>query len=606
MLSTIVISDVMVTSPGKVAESRVAEFPAMKAYGLAGERLRACVGNQVAAKDPAYLAFPFTQKTETGSWGVLEPGIWQTEFWGKYMHAAVPMADLAADADWKARIGESVKTVLASQLPDGYIGNYRDDKRGDVCDVWGAKYVMLGLLHWYDSTGNRDALKGAEKLSGWVMSKFGPGRRSLGAEGPFCGLMNCSVLEPIVWLYRRTGDRRYLDYAKWIVSELDSNRSGPELIPLSLAKVPLKDRHADKDGHKSYEMMSCCQGLLDYYIETGDSRCFDAARSVAESVIKEELDITGGGTQCERFCGYAKLQTHDRRISSETCVLITWMRLCEKLLTVTGNADWADELEKTFYNAYLAALSADGSEFSSYGALCGTRERLHPQQCRMRANCCDANGPRGFVSFFHSSVTSCGNEVSVNQYVHGIVKVPCSASKSGYVVIDQFNDYPRKLRSAITLALDAPATFTLRFRAPAWSDRTTVKAADGETKSSTEGGYVVFAREWKPGDQIEVVFDCRVKRHVAGDFAAFTRGPLVLARDVRFHDGDLSESIADETPVFTDTLPPAAAMYLAATALVKTGVHEVPPRPVGFCDFASAGNSADAKSFFRVWLPVYK
>ena len=59
-MSMIVISAAMATSPGKVAESREAEFTTMKAYGLAGERLRACVGNQVAAKDTAYLAFPFT------------------------------------------------------------------------------------------------------------------------------------------------------------------------------------------------------------------------------------------------------------------------------------------------------------------------------------------------------------------------------------------------------------------------------------------------------------------------------------------------------------------------------------------------------------------
>ena len=575
--------------------------------GWAGERLLVCEGNLVAAKDADDLAFPFTQKTESGSWDVLEPGIWQTEFWGKWMHAAVPMCVRSGDPAFRARIAQSVKTVLGSQLADGYIGNYREANRGDVCDVWGCKYVMMGLLHWYDATGDKAALEGARRLADWLMAKFGPGKRSLGAEGPFNGLMNCSVLEPVVWTYRRTKEKKYLDFAKWIVSELDTNPKGPEIFAFAANRTPLKDCKAKDSGNKAYEKMSCCQGLLDYYLETGDERCLKTAKTIAEQAIEEEIDISGGGTQGERFCGFRKMQTRDHCIASEMCVIITWMRLCEKLLTITGEAKWADEIERSFYNAYLAGLSADGTCFASYGGLGGTREHRHPRQCRMEENCCNANGPRGFLSFCDSIAQARDDEIWLSQYVLGRCTVPCTAAKGGTVVLDQFNDYPRKLESSLTLALEAPAAFTLHLRVPAWSTNTAVRVSDGTKKTANAGGWITLRRAWQPGDQVKVMFDGTVKTHEQDGFVAFTRGPVVLARDSRFGDGDQSESVSVEEAVpFFETMPPDASMHLGMTAILRTGSHSHPPRAIGFCDFASAGNTDDRRSFYRVWLPVCK
>ena len=582
-----------------------AAFASLSLKGLAGERLAACERNLVAAKDADDLAFPFTQKTESGSWDVLEPGIWQTEFWGKWMHAAVPMCVRSGDPALRARIEQSVKTILGAQLPDGYIGNYRGENRGDICDVWGCKYVMMGLLHWYDATGDKAALEGARRLADWLMAKFGPGKRSLGAEGPFNGLMNCSVLEPVVWTYRRTQEKKYLDFAKWIVSELDANADGPEIFAFAAKRTPLKACKPDKGGAKAYEKMSCCQGLLDYYLETGDARCLETVKAIAEQAIAEEIDITGGGTQYERFCGFRKMQTRDCWIASEMCVIITWMRLCEKLLAITGEAKWADEIERSFYNAYLAGLSSDGSSFASYGGLGGTREHRHPRQCRMEENCCNANGPRGFLSFCGSIAQAKGDEIWLSQYVLGRCTVPCAAAKGGKVVLDQFNDYPRKLESALTLALEGPATFTLHLRAPAWSTNTLVRVSDGTAESATAGGWITLCRTWQPGDQLKITFDGTVKAHEQDGHVAFTRGPVVLARDMRFADGDQSESVVVANGVsFCETMPPDASMHLGMTALLKTGCHSHPPRPVGFCDFASAGNTDDRRSFYRVWLPV--
>lgn len=576
----------------------------LRVRGLAGERLDAMLANNLCKTDYDYLAFPFTRKTETGSWEVIQPGIWQNEFWGKLMHAAVPLARYPGAGDLEARLEKSVKTILSHQLADGYIGNYRPEFRGEVCDVWGAKYTLMGLIHWYDLTSDKASLEASKRLVDWLISRFGPEKMSLGATGPFCGLMNCSVLEPVMWLYQRTGEKRYLDFAKWIVTELDVNKKGPELIPLALKGVPVRDRHPDTHGHKAYEMMSCCQGLLDYYLQTGDKRCFDAVLRSAENIIADEIDIAGGGTQYERFCGSRARQARDYAVGSETCVLTTWMRLCQKLSSVTGETRWADELEKTFFNAYLGSLSRSGDIFDSYSCLAGERECRHPLHCRMQINCCAANGPRGFVAYLGNAVTTGKEVVNVNQYLFGIAKIPCPGSKGNTLILDSFTEYPRKMRYALTIGLDKPATFTLRFRAPSWSAKTAFRFSSGEQSSVTNAGYVAFTKEWKDGDQVEVLFEDKVKEHIVDSHVAYTYGPLALARDVRFADGDLSERVRRGDVTFESISAPDASMYAAFGAFMKMGVHDNPPRPISFCDYASAGSTRDGKSFYRVWLPI--
>ena len=48
-------------------------------------------------------------------------------------------------------------------------------------------------------------------------------------------------LEPIVYLYNRTGNGKYLDFAKYIVGRWETDK-GPQLIGKALAGVPVAER----------------------------------------------------------------------------------------------------------------------------------------------------------------------------------------------------------------------------------------------------------------------------------------------------------------------------------------------------------------------------
>ena len=370
-----------------------AEIGDVQLKGYLGERLGRMIERHVADTDVDYITAPFLEKVERRFW-------WQSEFWGKYMHSAVPYLKYTRSARIRENLERSVRRMVSSQEKCGYIGNYPDELRcGEGWDVWGMKYTMMGLLHYYDYFSTledgqsreraREVLDSCSRLCEYIIGEIGPGGRrgrELWQTGNWSGYASSSILEPVVWLYKRTNDRKYLDFATYIVKGMTEPKNGPRLLDMALKGVSVADRNdpgynmngewsyvCKKGRSKAYEMMSCYQGFLEYYEVTGRKDLFDAAVKTAEDIVKEEVNLAGGCASSEAWFHGAKKQHLPYERLQETCVTTTWMRFCEKLLELTGDTKWADQIERTFYNAYLAAMKPDGSKFAGYTPLSGSR-----------------------------------------------------------------------------------------------------------------------------------------------------------------------------------------------------------------------------------------
>jgi len=644
MKKIMVLSMMAVAAGAAVAEVKYPEttLPSIRIKGRVGAYLDRMIAGHVAGTDVDYLTAIFKEQTETKGW-------WQTEFWGKYMHSAVPYAEFTGSAKIAADLKRGVDAVLAAQLPNGYVGNYPDELRcGEGWDVWGMKYTMLGLIHYHDYLVRRGenpdrVLTAAKKVCDYVIGEIGPkGKRgqALWQTGNWSGYASSSILEPVVWLYRRTGDRKYLDFAEYIVKGMIEPAAGPRLVDLALEGRSVADRNGpgmgepDADGGyvmkhnrwKAYEMMSCYQGLLDYvetinvdaatsprqnkdenHLRRGEGAASTLARDIVkaairtgESIIADEINLAGGCTCSEAWFHGAKKQHLPYVTQQETCVLTTWMRFCEKLLEVTDDPKWADQLEKTFYNAYLAAMKPDGREFACYTPMSGTRYHGH-HHCFMHTNCCTANGPRGFLCFLREFFSTRGSQATFNFYG--------SATVEGF---DMYSLYPRENYARITS--HTAGRKTLRLRIPAWSEKTVVKV-NGEALAGVKAGaYHPIDREWKLGDIVEVEFDMPVVSHLIGHHVAFTRGPVLLARDSRFADGDVAAPVREgwmregfRILEFEPVRVPTDEMWMAFSARLHLGFDETDPEGrlperVTFCDYASAGNEWRAGNYYRTWF----
>ena len=297
----------------------------------------------------------------------------------------------------------------------------------------------------------------------------------------------------------------------------------------------------------------------------------------------------------------------------ETCVGFTWMQFCSRLLALTGDSRYADNIERTFYNAILGALKDDGCQIAKYTPLEGWRVEGE-RQCGLNINCCDANGPRAFAMIPQLACRADDNCLKLNWYGESEAEVTLGRRNSMKVTVS--GNYPVSGDVAIELAPAKPADFTLALRIPEWSRSTSVAVISGADTIAVDlvglavGEYAKISRKWKAGDRVELSFDMTARVLEQNGCQAIVRGPLVLARDSRFSDGFVDEGVVIQTASDgTVELTPAdnggfAWMAFTAPMVVGTDLENYgKPRPVHLCDFASAGNTWDKAVRYRVWLP---
>lgn len=501
----------------------------VKMNGHIGKMLDLSYESRILTQDVQHLIKPFQNRTESS--------LWQSEFWGKWFTSAVLAYKYRPEPPLKEMLKTAVESLIATQTPDGYIGNYKADKHLEQWDIWGRKYTMLGLLQYHDLTQDKKSLTAAVKLADHLIKEINAADGKIINKGNHKGMAASSVLEPIVMLYRQTNDTKYLDFAKKIVQQWEYP-DGPQLISKSTVDVskrfpkPKQNAWYGKDqGQKAYEMMSCYEGLLELYRITGDISYKKAVEATWQNIKDKEINIAGSGASVEMWFGGKALQTLPIRHFQETCVTVTWIKLNQQLLRLTGEAKYADEIEKSYYNALLASLSKDGSEWAKYTPLNG--QRLPGSgQCGMDINCCDASGPRGLFTLPLTSVMATKKGVSVNFFVDGTYHLKSPEGK--HLKLIQKTDYPLSGHVEMSIDVSEKEQMTLRVRIPAWSKNTQVKV-NGETITGIESGkFVEISRIWSPNDLVSLDLDMtgRLEKHgQTQKIMALLRGPIVLARD---------------------------------------------------------------------------
>ncbi len=576
-----------------------------------GEKIDICIDQRVKRQDVHHLIVPFYNKTETHRW--------QSEFWGKWMLGAVLSYRYTQDPVVMDSIQKGVNELLGSQLPNGYIGNYAENAQLQQWDIWGRKYSMLGLLSYYDLTGDKAALQACQRMADHLMTQVGPGKTNIVTTGNYIGMASSSILEPIVFLYRRTGDNRYLDFAKYIVEQWETPE-GPQLISKAEAGKAVAERFphpttlntlwfGPRNGQKAYEMMSCYEGLLELYKITNDPKYLSAVEKTVKTIIDQEINIAGSGSSFECWFYGKSEQTRPTYHTMETCVTMTWMKLCQTLLNLTGDPIYADQMEITTYNALLASMKDDGTQIAKYSPLEGLR---HPgeEQCGMHINCCNANGPRAFALLPQFAVMQSTDkkEVLINLYTDFSATVPLTSKKK--VVITQKTNYPVDGNIRLQVDIDRPEIFTVALRIPSWSENNSVSVNGESLEGVSAGSYYKVNRRWKKGDVITLNLDVRGRLVKQDGYAAIIKGPVVLARDTRFEDGFVDESAQvahiDNYVELTPSSHKPKGLWMSFTAPLVLGTDleggARNPKPIHFCDFASAGNTWSSDVRYRVWI----
>ena len=516
--------------------------------GWIAERMQINVEKRLLTLDLDMILEPFENRPGK-QW-------WSGEHIGKYLHAATYAWWFTGDDRLMTRMDRAVKRLIDSQLPNGYLGTYKEDDQfgqGDglgwdfpVWDVWTHKYNLIGLLTYYEATEYESALEASMRAADLMYSLYVVQNRSLRLASAHMGMAATSVLEPIAMLYRLTGEPRYLKFCNRIVDAWE-DESDPETWMYDdgchLLNSLLEHGNVYKTANrKAYEMLSNLVGLLEFYRLNPDERFFIACKKAWDDIVSKRLYITGTASYHEQFTPNHRLPSG--QALGEGCVTVTWLQLTRHLLELTGESQYADELERTIYNALPAAQSPLTGEVTYFSPLIGKKHyNGHDEKMDPAISCCSSSIPRGLAMIPTFASGTLNGKPALLQYIPGKHVLNLAQQT---VTLNVTGDYPQTGDFEIEVEIDEAMQFPIILRVPTWATKFEA-TIDGTTYTPKDSRMIEIERNWSSGDKIEVTIPLEIRRVTDGDKTtesiAFVRGPQVLATDTAVNaEGSIPKS----------------------------------------------------------------
>ena len=490
---------------------------------------------------------------------------------------------------------DSVVAVIASgQEPDGYLytsrtqnpakpHNWAGAKRWERVEDLSHEFYNLGHLceaavaHYY-ATGKKNFLNVAIKYADCVCREVGdkPGQASVvpGHQIAEMGLAK---------LYIATGDKKYLDMAKFFLDKrgkrdaswkqtrnglYDSDGYFHSLSDYSQSHKPVCEQdeavgHAVRAGYMY-------AGMADIAALTGDKSYIDAIDRIWDNIVGKKYYITGGvGATASGEAFGANYELPNMSAYCETCAAIAQVYLNYRLFLLHGDSKYYDALERSLYNGVISGISIDGGKFFYPNPLQSIGQ--HQRQPWFGCACCPSNAARFIPSLPQYIYAVKDNSLYINLFNSNTVNVQVGKKK---VTLQQETNYPWD--GDITLKIAGGAgKYALNIRIPGWVKGEvvpsnlytytdgkrlgyTVKVNGEAVESPLQQGYFVIDRTWKKGDKVEIHFDMeprtvRANGQVAADKGrvAVERGPIVYCAEWPDNKCDVLSVLINQEPKFT-------------------------------------------------------
>ncbi|NJC21392.1 hypothetical protein BJ994_000468 [Arthrobacter pigmenti] len=518
-------------------------------------------------------------------------------------------------------VDRTIQLLGQAQQPDGYLNSfYSATPEKQFSDLrWGHELYCLGHLlqagiAWARTTGRRDLLEIGIRFAERVEEEFPPGGRL-----PVCG--HPEIETALAELYRLAGEERWLDLAVRMVDARGHRSVGPDRFGYGYFQdhEPVREVRG-ATGHVVRQLYLAA-GVADVYTEAGDTALLEALHRIWSDVHLRKMYITGGLGSRHRDEAFGDpFELPPDRAYSETCAAISSVQFNWRMLLLTGEGRFADELERALYNAVAGSISPGGTEFFYSNPLQVRTERdgEHEQAPARRARwydcaCCPPNIAR-LIASISSYTATADDDGGLQLHLYDPARITLPAA-----TVTVATGYPFDGR--VVLKIDGTLTGVLALRIPAWSHAFTLRV-DGEPQSlDPENGYVRIAAMGVA--QVELKLDTSVQLRqphphldAARGCVAVTRGPLVYTLEqTDLPDGVLLEDFVLDA---SRTLVDAGRDAVLGVPLIRvhgsTRARPAEPYPDAAVNFAISDRiSANLVPYYRwgnrgpggmrVWIP---
>lgn len=489
------------------------------------------------------------------------------------------------DPKLESYIDSVLVIVAAAQEPDGYLytsrtmnpkhphewaGSKRWEKVEDLShEFYNLGHMVEGAIAHYQATGKRNFLDIAIKYADCVCREIGDG------PGQVCRVPGHQIAEmALAKLYLTTGDKKYLDQAKYF---LDKRGYTSRTDEYSQAHKPVIEQD-EAVGH-AVRAAYMYAGMADVAALTGDSAYIKAIDRIWDNIVGKKYYITGGIGATSSGEAFGKnYELPNMSAYCETCAAIGNVYVNHRLFLLHGDSKYYDVVERTLYNGLISGVALDGGSFFYPNPLQSMGQ--HQRQPWFGCACCPSNIARFIPSLPGYVYAVKDDNVYVNLYMSNTANLDV---KGKDVEISQKTSYPWNGDITLTIDKNKAGEFALKIRVPGWvrnypvpsdlyrytdnvrpeySFKFDVNGKPVEGKL-TDDGYYTVSRNWKKGDKVKIHFDMEprvVKAHdlVEADKGrvAVERGPIVYAAEFPDNNFNVLNTFMGLNPKFTTKWQP--------------------------------------------------
>ena len=477
---------------------------------------------------------------------------------------------------------DSILVIVAgAQEPDGYLytartmnpkhpHNWAGKERWVAVEnlsheFYNLGHMVEGAVAHYQATGKRNFLDIAIKYADCVCREIGNGpEQKKYVPGHQIAEM------ALVKLYMVTGDKKYLDQAKFF---LDTRGYTSRKDTYSQAHKPVVEQD-EAVGH-AVRAVYMYSGMADVAAITGDSSYIKAIDKIWDNIVSKKIYITGGIGA--RHAGEAFGNNYELPNLSaycETCAAIGNVYMNYRLFLLHGDAKYFDVLERTLYNGLISGVSLDGGSFFYPNPLSSSGK--YSRKPWFGCACCPSNVSRFIPSLPGYVYAVKDDQVYVNLFLSNKAELKVDKKK---IILEQETDYPWKGDIRLKIA-QGNQNFTMKLRIPGWVRGNVLPgdlyayadnqkpvyrvSVNGQTvESDVNNGYLSIARKWKKGDVVEVHFDMlprivKANPKVEADRGrvAVERGPIVYCAEWPDNRFNIHSVLLNQHPQFKVTEKP--------------------------------------------------
>ena len=490
-----------------------------------------------------------------------------------YSLQTYPDPELEAYVDsliWKIGLAQEDDGYLytnrtIAEMGYGKIHEWAEGGRWEKTNILSHELYNLGHMYeaavaYYQATGNRELLDISIKSADLVDRDFG--------WDAFVSYPGHQVIEMgLVKLYRVTGEKRYLDLAKFFLDARGTREDGDEYAQSHMKVVD----QTEAVGH-SVRATYMYSGMADVASILKDEAYVNAITKIWEDLVHRKMYITGGIGASGGNEGFAEpYHLPNMTAYCETCASIGSIFFNHRMFSMHGEGKYFDILEKTLYNGALSGVNLEGDRFFYPNPL--ESDGRHARSAWFGCACCPSNICRFIPAIpgYIYSVTD--NDLYVNLFASNEAGISFGKNE---VTVTQETMYPWDGMVTMTLSPEKGGNFALHLRIPGWARNEAMPGGlyafadssaesysllvNGEPAETTvTDGYVTVSRRWKKGDRVDLYLPMPIRTVIADEKVkedsgkyAVQKGPLMFCAEWPDNpEGKVLDIIIDAKPVFT-------------------------------------------------------